>query len=753
MKGFFAKKPSNNNSTTSNNNNSLRTRNQSFDDSNDEDSYPPPSSSSTSNNNNNNANYPNVNDNNDSNNNNGSNPASDQRQQKGAVMSMFKKGLTAGKHKLLQSVGKADKIEHSEDYNVHNNLYKDNVIHYKAVDRLGKRMIKSCEQVANDEQALGESLIKQSEVLQTHQRFNRQVASEGLESLTLLMQSVGQAFNMLGSLRENLQTNISVDYLQQVHECIEEANVCKEVKDNFRECLMEQNVEFNKLKTLKDKSTDLVKIKNQEIVHEKRVKISETVESMAMKEFDYQELILKREYARSIQELVNAYRNYFLSGAEVLNSLEQELLATTLPPVQETSQRAYSLRELDQVMSKQNNNDNGKPVASRAEVLEKRRVFGVELAVVNKREHSYIPRIAIELIQYVEQQALQVEGIFRMAAGVAGLNTLKKYYDGGKPVDLEKLIATKEIDIHCVSCLLKLYLRELPSPLLTFELYEQFLAACAQEDENDQMRELASLLQQLPHHNMLLLDRVLRMLTKVAGQSQVNLMTTSNLAIVFGLNLLKSTDGNPLRIAKDNAAVNKVCDCLIKSYSGKLSGTFATLAAIAKQERDREIKQEMDEERAHPTEEQPEYRNTAPKVISPEHYLPPPPKNVVDNASRRLPVQPSVAPYQPQPQPQQAPPQQPQQLQQYQTAQPPRPNLPSRPVQPPSPRSQPAMIIPPRAHQVQPQTTQPPPATQNNQQQQIYPTMHQDYYDYEYEEQQSFNPYSSPSSPDEFFWD
>ncbi len=73
--------------------------------------------------------------------------------QKSAVMHMFKKGLTAGKHKFLQSVGKADKIQHLDDYREHNDLHKDTVQHYKAVEKVGKRLIKSCEQVSNNEQA------------------------------------------------------------------------------------------------------------------------------------------------------------------------------------------------------------------------------------------------------------------------------------------------------------------------------------------------------------------------------------------------------------------------------------------------------------------------------------------------------------------------------------------------------------------------------------------------------------------------
>lgn len=433
-----------------------------------------------------------------------------------------------------------------------------------------------------------------------------------------------------------------MDYLQQIHECIEDAALCKLMKDNYRECLVEQNLEFNKYRSIKEKSSDLLKVKNQEVAHEKRVKISEQVHDLVIKEFLYQEELLMKEYARSMHELINAYRNYFLSGAEVLNNLVQELSTKTkLPPAEGHPQRGYNPRVVEQIMSKQFDEQATKPVISRAEVLEKRRVFGIELSVVNTREHAHIPRIMSELISFVENRALTVEGVFRMAASVGGLNTLKKLYDSGKVVDLDKMIAQKEIDIHSPPCLLKLYLRELPNPLLTFDLYEQFLAITNIPDEEEERRskELASLLQQLPHHNILLLDRLLQMLVKVASKSDVNLMTSSNLSIVFGLNLLKSVDNNPMRIAKDNASINKLCDLLIKSYSGRLNSTFATLTTMARQQRDVEIRQELEEAKTQNVPDEPEYRSTAPKLILPEHYLPPPSsRSLADVASKKTPL-------------------------------------------------------------------------------------------------------------------
>ena len=52
-------------------------------------------------------------------------------------------------------------------------------------------------------------------------------------------------------------------------------------------------------------------------------------------------------------------------------------------------------------------------------------------------------------------------------------------------------------DIHSVSGLLKQYLRELPNPLLTYQLYDKFVAA-VQSDEDQQLIRVRDVVQQLP---------------------------------------------------------------------------------------------------------------------------------------------------------------------------------------------------------------------------------------------------------------
>jgi hypothetical protein len=103
--------------------------------------------------------------------------------------------------KLLQSIGKADEIEHTQEYNEHNLLYKDALNHYNHMDKLGKKIIKACDQVTSAEQLLGTHFHKYSEELDKHELLDD---NDDLTSLQLALSSVGNAFHVLASLRDGL---------------------------------------------------------------------------------------------------------------------------------------------------------------------------------------------------------------------------------------------------------------------------------------------------------------------------------------------------------------------------------------------------------------------------------------------------------------------------------------------------------------------------------------------------------------------
>uniref|UniRef100_A0A8D2JI02 Rho GTPase activating protein 33 n=1 Tax=Varanus komodoensis TaxID=61221 RepID=A0A8D2JI02_VARKO len=95
-------------------------------------------------------------------------------------------------------------------------------------------------------------------------------------------------------------------------------------------------------------------------------------------------------------------------------------------------------------------------------------------------------------------------------------------------------------DIHSVSSLCKLYFRELPNPLLTYQLYNKFAEAVSVPGNEERLVRVHDVIQQLPPPHYRTLEFLLRHLARMAMHSQNTSMHIRNLAIVWAPNLLRS---------------------------------------------------------------------------------------------------------------------------------------------------------------------------------------------------------------------
>uniref|UniRef100_A0A8C1ZY56 Rho GTPase activating protein 44 n=1 Tax=Cyprinus carpio TaxID=7962 RepID=A0A8C1ZY56_CYPCA len=113
---------------------------------------------------------------------------------------------------------------------------------------------------------------------------------------------------------------------------------------------------------------------------------------------------------------------------------------------------------------------------------------------------------------------LQEEGLFRVAPSASKLKKLKASLDCGV-LDFQEYSA----DPHAIAGALKSYLRELPEPLLTFDLYDDWIQAS----------------------KYFIHMYLVKFLAKLNEYQDYNKMTPGNIAIVLGPNLLWAhTEGN-----------------------------------------------------------------------------------------------------------------------------------------------------------------------------------------------------------------
>ncbi|XP_029782581.1 rho GTPase-activating protein 44 isoform X4 [Suricata suricatta] len=135
---------------------------------------------------------------------------------------------------------------------------------------------------------------------------------------------------------------------------------------------------------------------------------------------------------------------------------------------------------------------------------------------------------------------LQEEGLFRVAPSASKLKKLKAALDCCV-VDVQEYSA----DPHAIAGALKSYLRELPEPLMTFELYDEWIQASNIQEQDKRLQALWNACEKLPKANHNNIRYLIKFLSKLSEYQDVNKMTPSNMAIVLGPNLLwPQAEGN-----------------------------------------------------------------------------------------------------------------------------------------------------------------------------------------------------------------
>ncbi|KAK1793918.1 hypothetical protein P4O66_010831, partial [Electrophorus voltai] len=172
------------------------------------------------------------------------------------------------------------------------------------------------------------------------------------------------------------------------------------------------------------------------------------------------------------------------------------------------------------------------------------KVYGEPLLSHLKSCNQEIALPIQECVNMLLRTGLREEGLFRLAAAASMVKKLKFSLDSGT-VDQAEFNA----DPHAVAGALKSYLRELPEPLMTFELYNDWFKAAGEKELEDKLEKLRAVLQKLPSENYNNLRYLIQFLACLSEQQAVNRMTPSNIAIVLGPNLLwPRTEGSVVTI-------------------------------------------------------------------------------------------------------------------------------------------------------------------------------------------------------------
>uniref|UniRef100_A0A8C7F4R4 Rho GTPase activating protein 45 n=1 Tax=Oncorhynchus kisutch TaxID=8019 RepID=A0A8C7F4R4_ONCKI len=186
-------------------------------------------------------------------------------------------------------------------------------------------------------------------------------------------------------------------------------------------------------------------------------------------------------------------------------------------------------------------------------------LFGRDFSQVSSGSSDSIPFIITKCISEIERRALKTKGIYRVNGVKTRVEKLCQAFENGK-----ELVELSQCSPHDISNVLKLYLRQLPEPIMPFRLYNSLMGLAKESLQTeggeagtgkgpelvdlgpdtdpavlavvDRLRELVK---ELPKANVATLRYIVRHLRRIAELEQDNKMSPSNLGIVFGPSLIR----------------------------------------------------------------------------------------------------------------------------------------------------------------------------------------------------------------------
>ncbi|KAK7808023.1 hypothetical protein U0070_022676 [Myodes glareolus] len=177
------------------------------------------------------------------------------------------------------------------------------------------------------------------------------------------------------------------------------------------------------------------------------------------------------------------------------------------------------------------------------------RQFGVELSRLTSEDRA-VPLVVEKLINYIEMHGLYTEGIYRKSGSTNKIKELRQ----GLDTDAES-VNLDDYNIHVIASVFKQWLRDLPNPLMTFELYEEFLRAMGLQERKETIRGVYS--------------------------EDTNRMSANALAIVFAPCILRCPDTtDPLQSVQDISKTTTCVELIVVEQMNKYKARLKDISSL-----------------------------------------------------------------------------------------------------------------------------------------------------------------------------
>ncbi|XP_028656116.1 rho GTPase-activating protein 42 [Erpetoichthys calabaricus] len=189
-------------------------------------------------------------------------------------------------------------------------------------------------------------------------------------------------------------------------------------------------------------------------------------------------------------------------------------------------------------------------------------------AILSKKEEMFLNEQGFNFVKkcihLVETRGINTLGLYRIGGVNSKVQKLMNVVFAPKsPPDMD--LEADMWDNKTITSGLKNYLRCLSEPLMTYKLHKDFILAVKSDDQNYRVRAVHALVYRLPEKNQEMLDILIKHLAMVSTHSQQNLMTVSNLGVIFGPTLMRSQE-ETVAAMMNIKFQNIVVEILIENY-------------------------------------------------------------------------------------------------------------------------------------------------------------------------------------------
>ncbi|KAJ7322445.1 hypothetical protein JRQ81_018732 [Phrynocephalus forsythii] len=192
-----------------------------------------------------------------------------------------------------------------------------------------------------------------------------------------------------------------------------------------------------------------------------------------------------------------------------------------------------------------------------------KRVYCCDLTTLVKAHNTPRPMVVDICIREIEARGLQSEGIYRVSGFTDHIEDVKMAFDrDGDKVDLSANIYP---DINIIAGALKLYFRDLPIPVITYDTYSKFIEAAKLSNPDERLEAVHEVLLLLPAAHYETLRYLMIHLKKITMNEKDNLMNAENLGIVFGPTLMRPPEDSTLTTLNDMRYQKLIVQILIEN--------------------------------------------------------------------------------------------------------------------------------------------------------------------------------------------